>query len=160
MTRRRVLLAVAAIAGALGWYWFRPERAVIDRRVSERPPAAAASVLRGSFHSNAHATRGIATVYRAAAGELIVRFTEFETSDGPDVRIYLVASEDVAGDADIRRGFVDLGALKGNVGDQNYSVPAGTDLTTYRAVSVWCRRFKVNFGAAPLQNVPSPSGPP
>jgi hypothetical protein len=155
-----VLLAVAAIAGALGWYWFRPERAVIDRRVSENPPpAAAASVLRGSFHSNAHPTRGIATVYRAA-GELIVRFTEFETSDGPDVRIYLVASEDVADDADIRRGFVDLGALKGNLGDQNYSIPAGTDLTTYRAVSIWCRRFSVNFGAAPLQDVRSPSGPP
>lgn len=48
------------------------------------------------------------------------------------------------------RGFINLGAMKGNVGDQNYDLTPGVDLTTYRAVSVWCRRFAVNFGAAPL----------
>lgn len=51
------------------------------------------------------------------------------------------------------RGFVSLGALKGNIGDQNYRIPAGIDLSRYRAVSVWCRRFGVNFGAAPLAPV-------
>ena len=50
-------------------------------------------------------------------------------------------------------GFVDLGALKGNIGDQNYDVPADLDLSRYRAVSIWCRRFSVNFGAAPLAQV-------
>jgi len=57
-----------------------------------------------------------------------------------------VQSEDAAKQA----GFVDLGALKGNIGDQNYDVPAGLVLNRYRAVSIWCRRFSVNFGAAPL----------
>ncbi|MDH3497546.1 MAG: DM13 domain-containing protein, partial [Gemmatimonadota bacterium] len=47
-------------------------------------------------------------------------------------------------------GFVGLGGLKGNVGDQNYDIPAGTDLTRYRTVTIWCRRFSVNFGSAPL----------
>ena len=47
-------------------------------------------------------------------------------------------------------GFMLLGALKGNVGDQNYEVPADVDLTTYQAVTIWCRRFGVNFGTAPL----------
>ena len=42
------------------------------------------------------------------------------------------------------------GALKGNVGDQNYDLPAGVDLTVYRSVTIWCRRFSVNFGTAPL----------
>lgn len=159
MSRRTLLLAVALVAGTLGWYWFRPERAILDRRVDEPlPPAAAAPLLSGTFHSNAHPTRGTATVHRGG-GETVLRFTDFETSDGPDVRIYLVASDDVAGETDLRRGFVDLGALKGNVGDQNYLIPAATDLSIYRAVSVWCRRFGVNFGAAPLLDSRGPSGP-
>jgi len=49
-----------------------------------------------------------------------------------------------------KSGFVHLGALKGNIGDQNYDVPADVDLSTHRAVTVWCRRFGVNFGTAPL----------
>jgi hypothetical protein len=49
-----------------------------------------------------------------------------------------------------KAGFVHLGALKGNIGDQNYDVPSDVDLSTHRAVTVWCRRFGVNFGTAPL----------
>jgi len=80
-----------------------------------------------------------------------LRLTEFTTSNGPDVRLYLVAASDVQKeDAAKRAGIVDLGALKGNIGDQNYDVPEGLDLSKYRAVSIWCRRFSVNFGAAPL----------
>jgi hypothetical protein len=151
---RRTLLAAAALATAvLAWYWFRPERAVIDRQVSEALPeiAGAEIVLWGTFHSNAHDTRGTATLYRLPDGRLVARLTEFETSNGPDVQIYLVAAEDVNDPRDVERGFVNLGALKGNVGDQNYVVPPGTDLSRYRAISVWCRRFAVNFGAAPLR---------
>ncbi len=47
-------------------------------------------------------------------------------------------------------GFIDLGSIKGNVGNQNYEVPADTDLGKYRAVTIWCRRFGVNFATAPL----------
>ena len=47
-------------------------------------------------------------------------------------------------------GFVDLGSIKGNVGDQNYEVPVDADLGKYQAVSIWCLRFGVNFGTAPL----------
>ena len=62
-----------------------------------------------------------------------------------------VAAGDVQSEAAAKQaGFVDLGALKGNIGDQNYDVPASLDLAKYRAVSIWCRRFSVNFGAAPL----------
>ena len=49
-----------------------------------------------------------------------------------------------------RAGFVELGKLKGTDGDQNYDVPAGLDLSKYRAVTIWCRRFSVNFATAPL----------
>jgi hypothetical protein len=49
-----------------------------------------------------------------------------------------------------KAGFITLGALKGNIGDQNYDLPADVDLAKYRSVSVWCRRFSVNFATAPL----------
>lgn len=105
----------------------------------------------GRFHSNAHETRGLATVFRLADGRRLLRLTEFATSNGPDVRVYLVAAADVQEEAVAKKaGFVDLGALKGNIGDQNYDIPADLDLARYRAVSIWCRRFSVNFGAAPL----------
>jgi hypothetical protein len=108
----------------------------------------------GQFHSNAHETKGIATIYRLDNGRLALRLTQFSTSNGPDVRVYLVAAADVNDEAVAKRaGVVDLGPMKGNVGDQNYELPAGVDLTNYRAVSIWCRRFSVNFGAAPLSDV-------
>jgi len=80
-----------------------------------------------------------------------LRLTEFATSNGPDVHVYLVAAGDVQDNATVKTaGFVDLGSIKGNVGDQNYDVPADVDLAKYRAVTIWCRRFAVNFGTAPL----------
>ena len=108
-------------------------------------------IAAGSFHSNAHETKGRATIYRLDDGRRVLRLTQFKTSNGPDVRVYLVAAADVQKEAAAKKaGIVDLGALKGNVGDQNYDIPAGLDLSKYRAVSIWCRRFTVNFGAAPL----------
>ena len=105
----------------------------------------------GTFHSNEHETRGVATIYQLDDGRRVLRLTKFSTSNGPDVRVYIVAATDVQEeDAAKRAGIVDLGALKGNIGDQNYDVPAELDLSKYRAVSIWCRRFSANFGAAPL----------
>ena len=81
----------------------------------------------------------------------MLRFTGFETSNGPDVQVYLVATAD-ANDNDTvtKAGFVHIGPLKGNLGDQNYDLPADLDLTKYRSVTIWCRRFGVNFATAPL----------
>ncbi len=154
MTSRKLVIAVLAIGSITAWYLFRPERLFINRTVAEPPPAMdsmAVALLSGGFHTGAHPTAGRATIYRLAGGERILRLTGFTTSNGPDVRVYLVAAGDVRDNATPKRvGFIDLGALKGNVGDQNYLVPADIDLTQFRSVSVWCRRFSVNFGAAPL----------
>ena len=123
---------------------------------SSMSPAEPVQVTSGRFHKNAHETTGSAAIYRLADGRLVLRLTEFATSNGLDVRVYLVAADDVQEEAAAKlAGFVDLGALKGNIGDQNYDVPAGLDLSRYRAVSIWCRRFSVNFGAAPLVATPS-----
>ena len=80
-----------------------------------------------------------------------MRLTNFATSNGPDVRIYMVAAPDVRDDGTVKTaGFVELGAMKGNIGDQNYDVPSTVDLARYRTVTIWCKRFSVNFGSAPL----------
>lgn len=174
MQRRTALIAGLAVLGAAGWYAFRPERLFIDQTVNESfaavAPAQAATapgtapatapataeaapsaVARGAFHSNAHETTGTATIYRLDDGRRVLRLTDFTTSNGPDVRLYLVAAEDVQDDATVKReGFVELGKLKGNKGDQNYEIPASVDLAKYRTVTVWCARFSVNFGSAPL----------
>lgn len=158
--RMRVVVALGVlVAAGLGWYLFRPERLFIDRTVSETLPtsasptgvAAPVELAAGRFHSVAHETRGRATIYTLPEGKRLLRFTEFETSNGPDVQVYLVAADDAKDDATVTRaGFVHVGALKGNIGDPNYELAADVDLAKYRAVTVWCRRFSVNFGTAPL----------
>jgi hypothetical protein len=156
MQRLKWMAPIAVIILVGGWYLFRPERLFVSTRVEEDFPTGGAAgepvaVLSGAFHSNAHETSGTATVYRLSDGRLVLRLTDLASSNGPDLRVYLVAAPDVHDEGTVSRaGFVDLGALKGNIGDQNYDLPPDIDLTRYRAVSIWCRRFSVNFGAAPL----------
>ena len=127
--------------------------AMAHSAIGAEDPAKLAS---GQFHSNAHETRGSVTVFRLADGRRVLRLTEFATSNGPDVRVYLVAAADVQDEAAAKAaGFVDLGPLKGNIGDQNYDVPADADLNKYRTVSIWCARFGVNFGTATLASAKS-----
>ena len=147
---------IAVIALFFAWYAFRPERLVVNHRVDEEFPIAKGgspeqSVASGAFYGIAHPTEGTATIYRIGDGSRVLRFTNFKTSNGPDVRVYLVAADDAKDSASVESaGFIDLGSIKGNIGDQNYTLGPEVDLSKYRAVSVWCKRFSVNFGAAPL----------
>ena len=160
MSKRNIIIGVGVIALAVAWYAFRPELLFINKTVSEEFPGGAAVasiekgpmvIAKGGFKSLAHETQGTAAVYQLDDGKRTLRLTEFETSNGPDVRVYLVAASDATdNDTVTKAGFVDLGTMKGNKGDQNYDVPADVDLAKYRAVTIWCRRFGVNFGTAPL----------
>jgi len=114
----------------------------------------AKTLLTGKFHGKVHATSGRATVYEEADGKLVLRLTNFKTSNGPDVHVILVATKDAGDDANFLKSNterLELGKLKGNEGDQNYEIPAGTDLAKFRTVSVYCERFNANFGAALLE---------
>jgi hypothetical protein len=163
--KRRTWIIGLAVVGGIGWYAFRPELLFVRKSVNESLPVAAAqpaergsagavaitALLSGRFKSVAHETQGSATIYRLVDGSRVLRLTEFSTSNGPDVRVYLVAARDAADNEAVKKaGFVELGKLKGTDGDQNYDVPADLDLGKYRAVTIWCRRFAVNFGTAPL----------
>jgi hypothetical protein len=154
--RFKVSLLAMVVAGGAAWYAFRPERLFIDQKVNEQfstVSAASNKLASGQFHSGAHETRGTATIFQLADGKKTLRLSDFATSNGPDVHVYLVAAGDAKdNDTVTKAGFIDIGSLKGNIGDQNYDLPADTDLAKYRAVTIWCKRFSVNFGTAPLMN--------
>ena len=156
MKKWKLVIPIIAVAAFLAWYAFRPERLVVNRRVDEAMPAAQGSLspqrlVSGQFYSILHPTAGTATIYRMGDGTRVLRLTGFSTSNGPDVHVYMVASHDAKDAATVQQaGFIDLGVIKGNIGDQNYTLNSDVDLSKYRAVSVWCKRFSVNFGAARL----------
>jgi Electron transfer DM13 len=160
MRKRNIMLGLGVIALAGLWYAFRPELLFINKTVNEDFPGGAAMasiekgpmiVTQGNFKGLAHETKGTASIYQLADGRRTLRLTEFETSNGPDVHVYLIAAAVEKGnDAVKAAGFIDLGSMKGNKGDQNYDIPADADLNKYRTVSIWCARFGVNFGTAPL----------
>ncbi len=154
--RRRSWILGLVVLGGIGWYLFRPELLFVNRRVNEgrvtaQGGTASMIVLSGRFHSVAHETKGTASVHDLGGGNRVLRLTDFATSNGPDVRVYLIAARDASDNATVTKsGYLELGKLKGNEGDQNYEIPAGTDLTKYHAVTIWCYRFNVNFATAPL----------
>jgi hypothetical protein len=160
MQRKGLLIVLAVLVAFVGWYLFRPERLFVNQSVSESLPEQTAAatmpaepvvVTMGAFHKGSHETKGTATIFEYPDGRRVLRLTDFETSNGPDVQLYLVKATDAMDNESVTKaGFVHLGALKGNIGDQNYDVPSDVDLSTHRAVTVWCRRFGVNFGTAPL----------
>jgi hypothetical protein len=155
-TWTKVAIPVAVVVVLAGWYAFRPERLVVNRQVEEVLPAApgtsAQPLESGRFYSILHPTEGTATIYQMGDGTRVLRFTSFHTSNGPDVHVYMVAADDAKDAGTVEKaGFVDLGVIKGNIGDQNYTLGSDLDLAKYRAVSIWCKRFSVNFGAAPLR---------
>lgn len=169
MQRKRIFMIVGLVIIAVAWYLFRPEKIFINNTVDEEFPGGSSAMnaessepkilYRGSFHGVSHEGKGVATIHQLANGKRVLRFTDFETSNGPDVQVYLVAADD-ANDSETvtKAGFIHIGALKGNIGDQNYDLPADLDLSKYRAVTIWCRRFGVNFGTAPLAPQHSTTG--
>ncbi len=118
------------------------------------PPTATPETLtlaQGEFYNIVHEGEGQAAIYQLADGVRVLRFENFMVLNGPDLFVYLVPDNPVpnAVGADLPV-FLDLGPLKGNVGAQNYELPAGLDLSQYQSVVIWCRAFKVPFAAAPL----------
>src|SRR5438874_2429130 len=165
MKRNQIIVLLIVAAGVIGWALFRPERLFVNAKVNESLPSTASTtsnvaettLATGNFHEVAHKGTGQASIYQLADGKRILRFTNFETSNGPDVHVYLVAANDASDSEAVKKaGFVEVGALKGNIGDQNYELPSDLDLSKYRAVTIWCKRFGVNFATAALSDAGQP----
>ncbi len=107
MHKWKLAIAVLAIALFAAWYAFRPERLFVNHRVNEGFPAgkdpSSAQVLEsGTFYGVMHPTAGTATIYRLGNGDRILRFTNFSTSNGPNVHVYLVAADDAKDSATVK----------------------------------------------------------
>jgi hypothetical protein len=141
------------ITGALAWLafgYFGVQGLVIDDVVDEAVPTfdepnAVVVEASGSFVGLDHGTSGTAVVLADGTGQRFLRLEDFKTSNGPDVNVYLVPSS-----SDDVTDFVDLGNLRGNIGNQNYAVPLNVDLGRYDRVLIWCVRFSSPFGRADL----------
>jgi hypothetical protein len=151
------MIAGAAIILTL-WYWFRPEKLFVNKKVNEPQPFVASQsaqpVYTGVFSSKLHDTQGRATVYRDANGSLSLRLTDFHTSNGPDVHVVLAASSDpalqnAAPGKPIQ--MYEVGALHGNEGDQSYALSPQANLSQYNVVAIYCARFRAVFGTASLE---------
>lgn len=149
--------ATAAAVGAfLAWTTLRDqvvhEQVVVGAPASALGAAAAdgsrnVELARGSFESIEHGSRGNAAIVRLPGGARRLTLTSFSTSPGPDLRVRLVPGDGSNGAVE---GARDLGALKGNKGNQQYVLPAGADLSRYRSVVIWCRAFSAAFARARL----------
>lgn len=147
-------IALAAIPFAVaGWALFRPELLFINQTVSEKLVSTQTQgsklLLSGNFVSQAHETKGKVEIVKAD-GKTFLQFSDFHTSNGPDVRVYLFKGSTAEGGDVLKRDYIDLGSIKGNIGNQKYELPANFDAEQFRAVSIWCERFSVGFGAASL----------
>jgi hypothetical protein len=91
-----------------------------------------------------HNAEGMAKVIRLDDASMILRLENFKATNGPDLYVYLATDESAS-------DFVDLGRLKGNIGNQNYEIPEGTDFSRYDTVLIWCKAFSVLFGSAELE---------
>lgn len=127
-----------------------------DTSAADVMPAEAPKVIaRGSFvdADAIHKGSGQATLYRLQDGRHLIRFEDFRTTNGPALVVYLAQHPSPTQAADVvDSGFISLGKLKGNVGNQNYFIPEDIDVSTYNSVVIWCELFGVLFSPAALSN--------
>lgn len=137
-------------AGAFLWYAFSP---LLFDDVVEEQLAEAQVVAEGQFRDadRAHKGSGTARVVALPGGGHEVQLSQFEVTNGPDLEVWLSAHPDPESSSDVADGeWVSLGQLKGNIGDQAYTVPEGTDISAYNSVVIWCEQFGVLFSPAAL----------
>lgn len=125
-----------------------PNDEVTEPMPEEEGPIA---VKTGDFENadDFHQGSGTATIYELEDGSHALRLEDFEVTNGPDLHVYLVPDSDPLTTGNID-GYVNLGSLKGNLGDQNYDIPADADPTAFGSVVIYCEPFHVLFSAAGL----------
>lgn len=155
--KKWILAGIGVPVLIAAWWAFRPEKLWVNVKVNEPAPFAANADIQplytGLLASRAHPTSGRASIYQTPDGRRDLRLTDFTTSNGPDVHVVLAQSTD----GNLQQTFVkgelktlELGQLKANEGDQNYSLPESADLNRYDEAVIYCRRFHVIFGLAKL----------
>lgn len=160
--------AAMVVAVIIGGVVFKPWLLFVNTEINDEIPVAASApptdgspaqvpvvVSQGSFISHEHDTSGSVSIIEKPDGTRVLAIEDLSTTTGPDVHVWLSAGEVIPGVSGWRTAgdaaHVDLGQIKGNRGDQVYTIPAGTDLGAHPAVVLWCVQFSVSFGAAELR---------
>ena len=118
------------------------EEAPVEDPPAEEPVNEIFTAASGSFSSlNGYSVSGDALVLSNGTEQRFLRFENFVSDNGPDLKVYLRAADG---------SFVSLGDLSGNIGDQNYEIPVDVDLSVFSNVEIWCERFSAGFGVATL----------
>ncbi|MDX1659852.1 MAG: DM13 domain-containing protein [Nitriliruptorales bacterium] len=126
-----------------------PMEEMVDEPMPSAMPEEPTTLATGTFQDRSHPTTGTVRVVTDGARR-VLRIEDLRTDNGPDLNVYLVPAAPDAPAGELGSDFVDLGDLKGNIGDQNYEIPDDVDLDRYSTVVIWCVRFSTAFGAAGL----------
>jgi hypothetical protein len=141
-----ILLGFITITLLSTFSTFQPQ--TIEAQEQQQEQQEPVSTLSGQFvgaGDGIHNTEGIAKEIRLEDGKKFIRFENFKVTNGPDLFVYLSTDKSAS-------DFIDIGRLKANIGNQNYEIPEGTDLTKYGTVLIWCKAFSVLFGSADLKS--------
>jgi hypothetical protein len=125
---------------------FSKQNATVNENMNETTVTNNTMALMGNFidaGDGFHKAEGIAKVINLADGRTFLRLENLKTTNGPDLYVYLSVGKDAS-------DIVNLGRLKGNIGNQNYEISAGTDLSKYNTILIWCKAFSTLFGSAKL----------
>jgi Electron transfer DM13 len=168
------VVAVALVAGLVAvLVLFQPQKLFIETTVDEAVPSAATAaptsvpaaaaaptpstvpagpreLATGRLRGLAHRASGQVRLLELADGAQVLRLEGLNVENGPDLHVYLAEAPAGADPARFGQGFVDLGLLKANHGNQNYRLPADADRARFRSAVIWCKRFAVGFAVAPL----------
>ena len=152
MNKKVIIWGVIGVVILVIAYWLiSPAFRVVQRDDPMPTPVGNGSVGAGgltlsqsNFIASAHDVSGEAKIIGLPNGKKVLRFENFETTNGPDLFIYLAADLEA-------NDFVNLGEIKGTKGNINYEIPEGTDIAKYNKVLIWCRAFRVLFSYAELE---------
>ena len=134
--------------------------AKLDSAMTEAMPemmesGVATKVKSGSFRDadSFHRGSGLAIIYRGPGGGHVLRLDSFSVTNGPELHVMLSPHRDPTRGSEVRtQGYVDLGKLKGNKGDQNYEIPDSVDVGIQASVVIYCKPFSVVFSVATLED--------
>lgn len=146
--KKLIYTLIVVVFLALAWWLGSP--LFIDTKVSEQFVVESDTqiVSSGTFtgFDALHQGSGTVNLIKTPDG-YVVRFEDdFASTNGPD--LYVGFGKD-----GVYQKGSEISELKGNIGSQNYVVPAEIDLNQYDEVWVWCKAFSVPFARAELKNL-------
>jgi len=146
--RNQIMLEFTRMNTSIDESMAQINQSLLEQQTSQTGNETSNLLLTGSFvgvGDGIHDAQGIAKVIPIESGSNVLRLEDLVVTNGPDLYVYLSTDKSAS-------DFVNLGRLKANIGNQNYEVPEGTDLTKYGTVLIWCKAFSVLFGSADLKS--------